>query len=78
MGPYLLKTLERTAAAYVATFLGYLVADGFDVTSAAAYGDAATSALPALFMALLAVVGPFVGNKGTPELLPRSVEGRQE
>lgn len=66
--------VERTLAAYATTFLGLLLADGFDLTSVGALKAAAIAALPAALSILKGVLGPLVGDAGSAGWLPRTEE----
>jgi len=46
MKKLLIDLAERTAATYAVTFLGLLVADGFDLTSVSALRASAVAAIP--------------------------------
>ncbi|MFE7118703.1 holin [Streptomyces sp. NPDC057654] len=61
---------ERTVTAYVTTFLGLLMADGFDLTSLSALKAAAVAALPAALSVLKGTIGTRVGDKNTAAWLP--------
>ncbi|MFJ8163806.1 holin [Streptomyces sp. NPDC096136] len=64
--------VERTIATYAATFLGLLLADGFDLTSLGALRAASIAALPAALSVVKGALGPLVGDSGTAGWLPRS------
>ncbi|MEU5188325.1 holin [Streptomyces klenkii] len=66
----LLDILERTAAAYVTTFLGLLLADGFDLTDVSALKAAAIAALPAALSVIKGAIGSRFGDKGSAAWLP--------
>lgn len=72
MSRLVLDTIERTAATYAVTFLGLLLADGFDLTSLSAVKVAAIAAIPAGLSVLKAAVGSLVGDPSTVGWLPRS------
>ncbi|MEV0279741.1 holin [Streptomyces sp. NPDC050610] len=61
---------ERTVTAYVTTFLGLLMADGFDLTSVSALKAAAVAALPAALSVLKGTIGTRVGDKSSAAWLP--------
>ncbi|MET8297389.1 holin [Streptomyces sp. NPDC005180] len=64
--------VERTIATYAATFLGLLLADGFDITSLGALKAASIAALPAALSVVKGALGPLVGDSSTAGWLPRS------
>ncbi|MFF7730069.1 holin [Streptomyces sp. NPDC008001] len=66
----LLDILERTAAAYVTTFLGLLLADGFDLTDVSALKAAAIAALPAALSVIKGAIGTRIGEKNSAAWLP--------
>ena len=69
--PKLLKdVVERTAAAYVTTFLGLLLATGFDLTNLSAVKAAAIAAIPAALSIIKGVVGSMFGDTGSAAWLP--------
>ncbi|MFC5724330.1 holin [Streptomyces gamaensis] len=68
----LVDIAERTLAAYVTTFLGLILADGFDLTSVPALKAAAIAALPAALSVIKGAVGSRFGDKGSAAWLPRS------
>ncbi|MFH8790255.1 holin [Streptomyces roseoverticillatus] len=74
----LLDILERTAAAYITTFLGLLLADGFDLTDVSALKAAAIAALPAALSVIKGAIGTRFGDKGSAAWLPGSgrIRGR--
>ncbi|MCA6093170.1 holin [Streptomyces sp. SCA3-4] len=78
MRKVLLDIAERTIAAYVTTFLGLLIADGFDLTSVSAIKAAAIAALPAALSVIKGAIGSRFGDKGTAAWLPARREGRGE
>ncbi|MEV0261090.1 holin [Streptomyces sp. NPDC050617] len=61
---------ERTVTAYVTTFLGLLMAGGFDLTSVSALKAAAVAALPAVLSVLKGAIGTRVGDKSSAAWLP--------
>lgn len=71
MSRLILDTIERTAAAYATTFLGLLLADGFDLTSVGALKAAAIAAIPAGLSVLKAAVGTALGDPRTVGWIPR-------
>ncbi|PSJ29362.1 hypothetical protein B7P34_07635 [Streptosporangium nondiastaticum] len=73
----LLDILERTAAAYVTTFLGLLLADGFDLTDVSALKAAAVAALPAALSVIKGAIGTRFGDKGSAAWLPGGSRGRK-
>ncbi|MGK5546056.1 holin [Streptomyces sp. URMC 127] len=66
----LLDILERTAAAYITTFLGLLLADGFDLTDVSALKAAAVAALPAALSVIKGAIGTRFGDKSSAAWLP--------
>ena len=69
--PKLLKdVVERTAAAYVTTFLGLLLATGMDLTNLSAVKAAAIAAIPAALSVIKGVVGSMFGDTSTAAWLP--------
>ncbi|MEU1308412.1 holin [Streptomyces cinnamoneus] len=76
MRKVLLDIAERTIAAYVTTFLGLLIADGFDLTSVSAIKAAAIAALPAALSVIKGAIGSRFGDKGTAAWLPARREGQ--
>ncbi|GGY03608.1 holin [Streptomyces hiroshimensis] len=75
MPKVLLDILERTAAAYVTTFLGLLLADGFDLTDVSALKAAAIAALPAALSVIKGAIGTRFGDKGSAAWLPERGSG---
>ncbi|MEV4743502.1 hypothetical protein [Streptomyces sp. NPDC049555] len=61
---------ERTLAAYVTTFLGILIADGFDLTSISAIKAAAIAALPAALSVIKGAIGSRFGDRSSAAWLP--------
>ncbi|KAB7834774.1 hypothetical protein [Streptomyces mobaraensis] len=61
---------ERTIAAYLTTFLGLLIADGFDLTDVSALKAAAIAALPAALSVVKGALGRFVGDDDSVAWLP--------
>lgn len=72
MSRLMLDTLERTAAAFVTTFLGLLLADGFDLTNLSAVKAAAIAAIPAGLSVVKAAVGSLIGDQSTVGWVPRT------
>ncbi|MFI9239925.1 holin [Streptomyces cinnamoneus] len=70
MRKVLVDIAERTLAAYVTTFLGLLIADGFDLTSVSAIKAAAIASLPAALSVIKGAIGSRFGDKGTAAWLP--------
>ncbi|MFF4157987.1 holin [Streptomyces sp. NPDC001678] len=66
----LLDIAERTLAAYVTTFLGIVIADGFDLTSISALKAAAIAALPAALSVIKGAIGSRFGDKSSAAWLP--------
>ncbi|MEU5427045.1 holin [Streptomyces olivoreticuli] len=66
----LIDILERTLAAYVTTFLGLLIADGFDLTSVSALKAAAIAALPAALSVIKGAIGSRFGDQSSAAWLP--------
>lgn len=71
MSRLVLDTLERTAAAYLTTLLGLLLADGVDLTNLGTLKAAALAAIPAGLSVVKAAVGAFLGDQTTVGWLPR-------
>lgn len=65
-----LDIAERTLAAYVTTFLGIIIADGFDLTSISALKAAAVAALPAALSVIKGAIGSRFGDKDSAAWLP--------
>ncbi|MBC2879301.1 MULTISPECIES: holin [Streptomyces] len=61
---------ERTIAAYLTTFLGLLIADGFDLTDVSALKAAAIAALPAALSVIKGALGRYVGDDDSVAWLP--------
>ncbi|MEU3569405.1 holin [Kitasatospora sp. NPDC036755] len=74
MRKFVLDLVERTAATYVAAFLGLLLADQFDLTSISALKAAAVSALPAALSVLKGAVATRIGDPASAALLGRPRE----
>lgn len=70
MPKLLVDVVERTVAAYVTTFLGLLLATGFDLTNMSAVKAAALAALPAALSIIKGVVGAMFGDAGSAAWLP--------
>ncbi|MEV6674075.1 holin [Streptomyces sp. NPDC051162] len=66
----LLDILERTLAAYVTTFLGLLIADGFDLTDVSALKAAAIASLPAALSVIKGAIGSRFGDENSAGWLP--------
>ncbi|GAA0479179.1 holin [Streptomyces sp. NPDC046215] len=66
----LVDVIERTLAAYVTTFLGLVIADGFDLTSVSALKAAAIAALPAALSVIKGAIGTRFGDKESAAWLP--------
>ncbi|WP_058047728.1 holin [Streptomyces roseifaciens] len=75
MPKVLLDILERTAAAYITTFLGLLLADGFDLTDVSALKAAAIASLPAALSVIKGAIGTRFGEKGSAAWLPERSGG---
>ncbi|RLU82274.1 hypothetical protein CTZ27_30455 [Streptomyces griseocarneus] len=71
----LVDILERTLAAYVTTFLGLIIADGFDLTSVSALKAAAIASLPAALSVIKGAIGSRFGDTGSAAWLPRRSAG---
>jgi hypothetical protein len=71
MSRLVLDTIERTLGAYATTFLGLLLASGFDLTSISAVKAAAVASIPAALSVLKAVIGTAFGDPSTVGWLPR-------
>ncbi|KNB50327.1 holin [Streptomyces caatingaensis] len=67
----LVDIAERTVAAYLTTFIGLLLADGFDLTSVSALKAAAIAALPAALSVIKGALGRYVGDKDSAAWIPR-------
>ncbi|GHG82693.1 holin [Streptomyces griseocarneus] len=74
MSKVLADIAERTLAAYVTTFLGLLIADGFDLTDVSAIKAAAIAALPAALSVIKGAIGSRIGDKGNAAWLPRRAD----
>ncbi|WP_171167359.1 holin [Streptomyces sp. I05A-00742] len=61
---------ERTIAAYLTTFLGLLITDGFDLTDISALRAAAIAAIPAGLSVIKGALGRYVGDKDSAAWLP--------
>ncbi|GGR19655.1 holin [Streptomyces netropsis] len=61
---------ERTLAAYVTTFLGLLLADGFDLTDISALKAAAIASIPAALSVIKGAIGVRLGDKSSAAWLP--------
>ncbi|MBZ4318670.1 holin [Streptomyces huiliensis] len=61
---------ERTIAAYLTTFLGLLIADGFDLTDVSALKAAAIASLPAALSVIKGALGRYVGDDDSVAWLP--------
>lgn len=72
MTRYLIDLAERTAATYVAAFLGLLLADGFDMLSLSALKAAAVAAIPAALSVVKGALATLVGDRGSAAVLPSS------
>ncbi|MGW2367213.1 holin [Streptomyces sp. NPDC001667] len=66
----LLDILERALAAYVTTFLGLLIADGFDLTDVSALKAAAIASLPAALSVIKGAIGSRFGDTNSAAWLP--------
>lgn len=71
MNRLILDTVERTLAAYVTTFLGLLLADGFNLADVSALKAAAIASVPAALSVVKAAVGSLIGDKATVGWVPR-------
>ncbi|MFE6745898.1 holin [Kitasatospora purpeofusca] len=76
MSRYLLDLTERTAATYLASFLGLLLAAGADLTNMGTVRAAAVAALPAALTVIKSAVAVFVGDPNTAALIPRQRQGQ--
>ncbi|MFI9204297.1 holin [Streptomyces sp. NPDC053048] len=76
MRKVLVDIAERTLAAYVTTFLGLLIADGFDLTSVSAIKAAAIAALPAALSVIKGAIGTRFGEKESAAWIPRGRGGK--
>ncbi len=61
---------ERSVTAYVTTFLGLVMADGFDLTNVSTLKATAVAALPAALSVLKGTLGTRVGDKTSAAWLP--------
>ena len=59
---YLKSLAELTGATYAASFLGLLLANGFDLTDIGAVKAAAVAAVPAGLAVVYGALARFVGN----------------
>ncbi|MEV5510310.1 holin [Streptomyces orinoci] len=71
----LIDIAERTIAAYVTTFLGLILADGFNLTSVSALKAAAIAALPAALSVIKGAIGRYIGDKDSAAWLPGPSSG---
>lgn len=71
MTRFLLDVVERTLATYAVTFLGLLLASGFDLTSLGALKSAAVAAIPAALTVIKGVLATFIGDPTSAAVLPR-------
>ena len=71
MNRLILDTVERTIGTYVVTFLGLLLAEGFDLTSLGAVKAAAIASVPAALSVVKAALGSLIGDKTTVGWVPR-------
>jgi Putative lactococcus lactis phage r1t holin len=76
MPKVLIDILERTLAAYLTTFLGLLIADGFDLTNVSALKAAAIAALPAALSVIKGAIGARFGDRTSAAWLPGKNERR--
>ncbi|MCC3772335.1 holin [Streptomyces sp. UNOC14_S4] len=74
----LVDILERTLAAYVTTFLGLIIADGFDLTSVSALKAAAIASLPAALSVIKGAIGSRFGDTSSAAWLPRGSAGKRD
>ncbi|HVK45082.1 MAG TPA: holin [Micropruina sp.] len=72
MNRLILDTVERTIAAYVTTFLGLLLADGFNLADVSALKAAAIASVPAALSVVKAAVGSLIGDQSTVGWVPRA------
>lgn len=70
MNRFLLDVAERTVTTYAVTFLGLLLASGFDLTSLGALKSAAVASIPAALTVIKGVLSGFVGDPTSAALLP--------
>ncbi|MFE0042065.1 hypothetical protein [Streptomyces albireticuli] len=70
MPKVLVDVLERTLAAYLTTFLGLLLADGFDLTDVSALKAAAIAAVPAALSVIKGAIGTRFGDRTSAAWLP--------
>ncbi|MGW1074065.1 holin [Streptomyces sp. NPDC002537] len=72
----LVDIAERTLAAYVTTFIGLIIADGFDLTSVSALKAAAIASLPAALSVIKGAIGSRFGDSGSAAWLPGGQGGQ--
>lgn len=72
MSRLLLDTVERVAGTYAVTFLGLLLADGFDLTDLGSLKAAAIASVPAALSVVKAAVGTLIGDKSTVGWIAKS------
>jgi hypothetical protein len=70
MNRFVLDLTERVGATYALSFLGLLLADGFDLTSVGALKASAVAALPAALTVIKGILATFVGDPTSAALLP--------
>lgn len=70
MPKVVMDVLERTLAAYLTTFLGLLLADGFDLTDVSALKAAAIAAVPAALSVIKGAIGTRFGDRTSAAWLP--------
>lgn len=62
MTTYLKSLVELTLATYAVTFLGLLLATGFDLTDISAVKAAAVASVPAALAVVYGALARFIGN----------------
>ncbi|QBZ73523.1 holin [Streptomyces phage Mischief19] len=62
---YLKSLVELVAATYALSFLGLLLADGFDLTNLSALKAAGVAAIPSGLSVVYGALAGFVGNPGS-------------
>lgn len=71
MPRFVLDLAERVISTYLASLIGLLLADGFDLTSISALRAAAIAALPAALSVIKGVLATGIGDPNTAAILPR-------
>ncbi len=63
MSKYIKSLAELTGATYASSFLGLLLASGFDLTDISTVKAAAVAAVPAALAVIYGALAQFVGNR---------------